>query len=254
MDLGKLLESSIVNNDKDGIDKVINLLPSTERILELVRETKNYTLLKVLQPLLNIDFAEEPIFSMYKDVIRDQNKEGFSALRRFHECRGRELSFFCGQEGYDPEILGKHFYFCDYLEGVVEADNLHSFISIRERYPEKWQAYCTTDSHRKDNVFEFMGAYFAPKITDYFGYSQDVVEHYLVKLCLYKNGELLHYLCGKEDLKEISFESLLLASDKKEYASWIEWLYSEKIKLPEKLWLHLKETSPETYAACQADV
>lgn len=70
VDLNSFLETYIQDGDLELIDKLVSCSLDTGKVLQIVRTTKQYHLLKCFESALRVGHEEELIEELYGDVMR----------------------------------------------------------------------------------------------------------------------------------------------------------------------------------------
>lgn len=254
MDLNTLLAQCVLGGDKAGVEKIIALSLDTHKTLQLVRETKQYDLLKILRPILNIDLsAEEIIQAMYADVLQEGNQEKMLLLQEIYEYDIEDVSFLCGQNDYNTDLLTAGFDLYSYVRGILSVDDLDRFLLAREKYQSQWSGYFITENGRRKDIRESISQYFPVKIMDHFGYDRENLRWYMRNIFSFRNAQLLTHLCQKKETSQVFFD-VVVPTDDQGMIEVLQWVLQEGGNFSEEIWQTLKENRPVVYAACQPDV
>ena len=251
IDLNELLAQRLVSGD---IRQLLTCTLDPTRTLLLIHKKKQYSLLESLSQKVNFDAVHcDTLHEVYADMIRDKDEEAIKTLCRVCEYDAEELSFLCGEKGYEADVLGCDFSLRCYVMGIISVDNLDLFLATKVKYAQQWQGNAITEHDCERDVRELASNYFAPKILDHLGYDGESMILYLNNIACLDNKALLHHLWTKENVAHRLYGVLSIKAP--EYRLHIlQWVLKQGCHLDEITWLAIQRQMPELYEACAQDV
>lgn len=251
VDLNELLAQRLASGD---IGQLLTCTLDPTRTLLLIHEKKQYSLLGSLAQKVNFNaILSGTLYEVYADLVRDKDEAAINALYRICEYDHEELSFLCGEKGYDANILGDDFSLAHYVMGIISVDNLELFLATKEKYSERWQGNIITGYDRGQDVRELASHYFAPKILDHLWYDNVSMIYYLNNIALLQNKALLHHLWMKEKVAHCLY-GVLTTKAPEPRLHILQWILKQGCQLDEITWLAIQSEMPELHKACAPDV
>ena len=190
---------------------------------------------------------------MYLDAFYDNDPVAIETLYAFHEYNICQLSSLCGEHGYNPDLLVYGFDLCSYLSGIMQVDDLDSFLAAQEKYSPLWTGNMITENGSERDVRELLAWHFAPKIMDHLGYDDETITCYLSEIAYLGNEKLLAHLWPKENTQRIFYE--VLCVKRADYRlPIVKWVLKQGFNFDQEWWQRLKGRMPDVYEACSQDV
>ena len=251
VDLNELLAQRITSGD---IGQLLACTLDPTRTLLLIHKKKQYSLLESLAEKVNFDAVHcDTLHEVYADMVRGKDEAAIKALYRVCEYDAEELSFLCGEKGYDADVLGGDFNLRCYVMGIISVDNLEHFLTTREKYTQQWQGNAITEHGCERDVRELTSNYFAPKILDHLGYDSESMILYLNNIAYLDNKALLHHLWTKENVAHRLYGVISIKAPEHRLHI-LQWVLKQGCHLDEITWLAIQRQMPELYEACAQDV
>lgn len=232
------LREAVLNNDTETIKYIAEHALKTTTILDLVKETKNYTLLSFFGPFLT-GLTFQQYAPLFVDAIRDGKVK---ELEKYLPVRpnAANVSYHCGLQGMDFELIPKcyktHTY---YLEGVIGGDHLEIF----------------KKSNKGIFHLHYMGQVCAKQIMTYCLHKEHAVLAFLLGALEANNMNTLIFLCAYPvEFKEAFLKRLRDSYNRQNKDLLLYCLREKLIVFSDADWQLVKEKAHWFYQLAQSDV
>ena len=254
-DLNLHFSKCIETGDTVGVERIVQVSLDLKRALELIRDTRQYSFLDILHPILHVGEHESQILAeMFFEASLAGNFEACGIISCFHVTDPVDQSRICGRKGYDLEVVGEDKNLYGYIEGIIETDNPELFRATRIKYADQLRGSMIIEETGGRSIHLLLAKYYAPRIFDEVGYDQISLVPYFINIFSWKNKRLLLHLASKEGFQTSLLDCLMQMKNQPELIPHLKWILAQGVQVSEINWLVIEQEMPELYASCAVDV